>query len=630
MPKKKKSEKHIHSATPQQKETATPKWLIPFILILTFLAFIPVLNAGFVNWDDPDYVSNNILIRDFSNIPELITTPLQGNYHPLTMLSLALNFSISGNEAWSYHLFNLLFHLINCLLVFRLAMLLSKKNFLIAFTTALLFGIHPMHVESVAWISERKDVLYTLFFLAGLITYIRYIDTKSRRQFLLTLLFLVLSLLSKPAAIVFPLVLLTIDLLRKRPLTLKLLIEKIPFAIPAFALALLTYYAQTDVGATGAGLFDMGTRILMAFYGFMMYILKMFIPLNISPFYPFPPVNESLPAAYFLAPLFFLVIAVLFYFSMKKDRVLAFGISFYLANLILVLQILPVGSAVISDRYTYIPYIGLFFALGWLLNKYAAGNYKKGFSIIIPVALIFSLLTFKQAGIWNDGATLWDHAIKTVPSSKAYSLRASLLRKEKDYTKAIEYYNTALNMNVIDHESYNNRGAIYFDLQKYDLAYADYRKSLSLRPDYHTAFDNMGALFAVQQNYDSALFYLDAAIRLKPDYKHTYSNRALTYMELKRYNEAIKDFETYLLYEPDAADIYNTIGLCYRVQSRFQESLGPINKAIQMDPQPPFFMNRSYAYYGLNNLDFARKDALVAQQGGITIEPNYARNIGLK
>ena len=146
----------------------TPKWAIPFLLILTVLVYIPVMNGGFVNFDDPDYVLDNIFIKSLSNFSSLITTPVQGNYHPLTMISLAINYQISGLNAWSYHLFNLIFHLVNVLLVFRLARLWSNQNFIVAFTTAILFAVHPMHVESVAWISERKDVLFTIFFLAGL------------------------------------------------------------------------------------------------------------------------------------------------------------------------------------------------------------------------------------------------------------------------------------------------------------------------------------------------------------------------------------------------------------------------------------------------------------------------------
>jgi hypothetical protein len=201
-----------HSGTPATRVSTvrktpaepTPRWMIPFLLVISFLVYLPILKAGFVNWDDMDYVYENGMIRDLSQIGLLLTTPVQGNYHPLTMLSLAINYAISGLDAGSYHLFNLAFHLINVYLVFRLARLLSRGNSTIAFATSLLFALHPMHVESVAWISERKDVLYALFFIAGLISYTRWIDTGSKKMYGLTFVFLLLSLLSKPAAVIFP------------------------------------------------------------------------------------------------------------------------------------------------------------------------------------------------------------------------------------------------------------------------------------------------------------------------------------------------------------------------------------------------------------------------------------------
>lgn len=629
MAKIKKSVKHVHSPGAKKKVNPDPKWAVPFILILTFAAYIPALNAGFVNWDDEVYIINNPLLKDISNLKAIITTPIQGNYHPLTMISLALNYAVSGFDAWSYHLFNLLFHLVNCWLVYRLASLLSKQQFIIAFGTAVLFAIHPMHVESVAWVSERKDVLYTLFFVAGLISYVKFIDTNSKKQFGLSIVFLILSLLSKPAAVVFPLVLLCIDLLRRRPFTVKLILEKIPFAIPALAMGLLTYYAQTDVGATGSGIFPMSTRVLMAFYGFMMYIVKLILPFNLSPFYPFPAINMALPVEYYIAPVFFIIIAVLSFLSLKKYREFAFGFSFYLANLILVLQVLPVGSAVIAERYSYVPYIGIFYFLSWIINRLTTTNSKKGIYILVSVSVLLSILTYRQAGIWHDGASLWDHVISTNPNSKAYTNRGLLLRKEKEYNKAVEYYTKAIQMNIADHEPYINRGNVYFDLKKYDLAYADYIKALQLKPGLYTTYDNMGALFSTQQKYDSALVYLNLAIKTKPDYQQSYSNRGLTYMQLARYDEAIKDFQTFLTFEPNSADVINTIGYCLRNQRKFPEAISYIDKAIQIKAQPAFYLNRSYAYYGMGNLELAKKDAMTAKQAGIQIEPAYLKVLGL-
>ena len=632
-----KSEKQIQQTpTPKKRSVKIPVWMIPSILIITFLAYIPTLSAGFVTLDDGDYVTGNYLLKDLSHLNALFTTTVQGNYHPLTMLSLAINYQISDLDAWSYHIVNLLLHLINCFLVFRLVMLLSNRNLLIAFTTSVLFGIHPLHVESVAWISERKDVLYGLFFLLGLISYTKYVDTGSRKQYGFTILFLLLSLLSKPAAVIFPLVLFCIDFFRKRKLNLKLFVEKAPFFALALAGGIGTLLAQRAAAATGTISFGFVRTALFGFYGIMEYIIKIVVPVGLAPFYPFPAVNESLPIEYYFGPVFFIGLAVLFYYGWKKNRAIAFGILFYLVNLLLVLQFLPVGSAIISERYTYIPYIGLFFIIGSLIDRFAKGNTTKAYSIIFTVTAIFSVLTFKQAGVWHNGATLWDQAIKAQPSAKAYGNRALLLRQEKNYPLALEYYKQAVHLNQIDHESYANLANVYFDLQKPDSAFMYYKKALSLKPDYYPALDNMGAQFAMTGHYDSALKYLNRALQIKPDYKPAYSNRALTYMQLNRNQEAINDWEKYLQYNTDVADVsgtagvYNSIGSCYQALGKYQESLAPINKAIELVPDAAFFLNRSYSYSGLKNMEAAKNDALKAKQAGAKIPDNYARSLGIQ
>lgn len=630
MARNKKSEERKNAAAVKPRRAKNPRWPLPFILLITFLAFIPVLRADFVNLDDGEYVTNNPLLQNLSGLKSLLTTPVQGNHHSLTMLSLAINFMISGLEAWSYHLLNLVLHLVNCFLVFRLAMLLSNKNTVIAFATAVLFGIHPMHVESVAWVSERKDVLYGLFFLAGLISYTKYVDIGSKIQNRLTILFLALSLLSKPAAVIFPVTLFCIDLLRNRTLTFKLLREKIPLFALALIMGIATILGQRAVGATGEVAFGALNRIFFGLYGFMMYVFKMIVPLNLAVFYGFPPVNESLPVEYYLAPLFFVAVGGLVFYSWENNRVIAFGVLFYLVNLLLVLQFLPVGGAVIADRYTYIPYIGLFYIIGWLIDRYTRGNTLKANFIILTVALPLFVMTSMQASVWINSTSLWDHAIKTQPSNKSYANRAMLFRKERNYARALEYYDKAIKLNTIDYESYANRGNVYFDLNKPDLAINDYRKALSLKSDYYPALDNMGAQSAMRGDYNSALEYSSRALSIKPDYKPAYSNRALTYMKLNRYEEAIIDWKKFLEYEPNAADVYNTIGSCYQAMGKYQESLAPINKSIELSHDPAFYLNRSYAYNALQNTEAAKSDALMAKQGGIQLPDKYAKSLGIR
>ena len=634
--KKTKAERQVHRPPGSRKNMAVPNWMLPLLIIVSFISFIPVLQAGFVSLDDNEYVTNNPFMNA-AHLKELLITPLQGNYHPLTMLSLYLNHLISGDNAWSYHLLNLLLHLVNCVLVFRLAILLGNKNVVIAFTTAILFAIHPMRVESVAWISERKDVLYGLFFLAGLISYIKYVDTQSKKQYALTIIFLLLSLVSKPAAVIFPVTLFCVDLLRKRKFNFKLVIEKIPFFILAMGMGILTMVGQKEAGATGIANFTMVTKILFGFYGIMMYMIKFIAPFNLAVFYRYPAGNESLSPAYYIAPVFFVLLAVIIFYSFKKTRVPAFGISFYLVNLLLVLQLIPVGSAVISERYTYIPYIGLFFIVGWLIDRYAKNNINRSFVIIAPVSILLMVLTWKQSSVWQTSATLWDNAIKNHPSYKAYANRAKLLRDEKNYDLSLEYFKEAIRLNIDDYESYNNRGNVYFDMKKYDLAEIDYRHSIALRPDYYQAMDNLGSQFAMRGLYDSALKYFNLALKFGPDYKTSYGNRGLLYMQLNRFDEAIKDWQKYLGFGPgnggsfSEADVHSMIGECYQALKKYQQSLESFNKAIEMQPNvADYYLKRAISYKELQNLDAAKKDALVAKNAGLTIPDDLAKALGIQ
>ena len=630
MAKKKKTEKHIHLKKLTKTTSSVPQWHLPFILILTAIVYLPTLNAGFINWDDPDYIYNNSVIKDLSHVADFFTVPIQGNYHPVTMISLALNYAVSGYDAWSYHLFNLVLHLVNCFLVYSLALLLSRNNSLIAFVTSLLFGIHPMHVESVAWVSERKDVLYTLFFLAGHITFTKYIDTGAKKEFWMTLFFLVFSLLSKPAAVIFPVSLFCIDILRNRTLSFKLFTEKIPFFIPALLMGLLTINVQKEIGATGEEYFGLARNILFGFYGIMMYFFKLLLPLGQSAFYPFPPLNEKLSVVYYAAPLFTLLLALIIYFAWKKHKALVFGISFYIINLLLVLQVFSVGSAIIAERYTYVPYIGIFYIAGYLLNILVKGNIKKGYQVAIPVGLIFSVLAFLQVQNWKDGASLWDNVINNQPSSRAYNSRGNLFRGEKQYAKAIEYYTKAIQINKIDHESFNNRANVYLDQNKLDSAYIDYKNALAINPGYNITYDNLGAMFVKKNMFDSALYYLNIAIQLNPDYKPPYNNRAVCYINMQRFDDAIKDWEILLRFDPGNPDIMNTIGLCYRMLGKNNEALSYIDRALNINVKGPFLLNRSLTYYNLRNIEMARKDALEAKKNGVQLDAAYASSLGIQ
>jgi tetratricopeptide (TPR) repeat protein len=615
------------------KQTAnmSANWMIGLALLFTLIAYIPSFTADFVSWDDGDYVTNNLFIRSFSNFNDFFTTPVQGNYHPLTMMSLALNYAISGDDAWSYHVLNILLHMLNIFLVYRFILTLSKGNNFIAFTVAMLFGIHPMHVESVAWVAERKDVLYSFFFLLGLIYYLKYIEKPVKENYFIVLGLFILSLASKPAAITFPLALFTIDFYRNRKFTKMIILEKIPLFVFSAIFIFLAVHGQTNVGAVDtAHVFGIGSRLLFATFAYMMYFLKMIVPINLAPLYPFPAINESLPLPYFLSPLFFIATVILCYVTWRKNREITFGFAFFLVNLLLILQLKIVGSAVIADRYTYIPYIGLFFIIGWLLNKGRLLNISfNPNAIVISVGIIFTIVSYNQAATWHSNETLWTNAVSSHPSATALINRAIELRKAGKRDEALALYNTALKMNKQAYEGFFNRGNIYFDMNQDSLALKDYNMSLSIKPDYAPTYDNRGALYAKEGRNDIAIADLNKALSLDPNYKQSYKNRAVTYMNMQHYEDAINDFTKFLKYEPKNADIYSSIGVCYQYLGKYDLSLEPFNKAIDINPQGIFYLNRSYTYNALHKINEAQSDARTARSKGYAVPPEYAKHIGI-
>lgn len=633
--KSKIKQKKEHSAT--AKNTAgyfnlSYKNQLLIILGFTAIAFFPVLKAEFLNWDDNQYVFDNTLIRSFSNFSQLVTEPLQGNHHPLTMLSLALNYAISGYEPWSYHLLNLLLHLANTFLVYRLALKLSSQNNVMAFTTALLFGIHPMHVESVAWVAERKDVLYSLFFLLGLDKYLQYRTNNNRRDYLICILWFALSLLSKPAAVVFPLVLLAIDFLQKRTWSISVLTEKIPHFIMALMMGILTYNAQSELGSTETiAEFNPQHRLLFGFYSFMMYIAKFILPLNQTPFYPYPLTTEALPALYYLAPLFALVVGYLCFKTLKTSRIFTFGIVFYLINILLIMQFMIVGRAIIAERYTYIPYIGLAFIAGWSIDSLSKKQKLNPGMILIPLAMVLSILTFRYSKQWKNGETLWQHAIEVNPGSRVYHNRASLYRTSGDLDKAIEYYSEALKYkdDIIDDAIYTNRGNVYFDLKQYTKAISDYNQSLKIKPGYYQNYENRGASYLMMKNFDSALVDLRKAAELNPTNLSVYNKLGVLYLQTQKYPEAIEAYSKYVAGNPEDVEAINNLGNCYHSIGNYKEAIVKISMAISQKQKGNFYINRSIAYKGLGDLENARKDALEAQRLGFKVSPGYLKEIGL-
>jgi tetratricopeptide (TPR) repeat protein len=229
--------------------------------------------------------------------------------------------------------------------------------------------------------------------------------------------------------------------------------------------------------------------------------------------------------------------------------------------------------------------------------------------------------------IWMDGASLWDHAIKTNPGARAYISRGDLYKEAKKYDLAIQCYSEAIKINIADQEAYTNRGNVYFELNNYEKALADYKKAHSIDPNYVTAIDNIGAIFGLQLRYDSALFYFNKALQANPHYIPSYRNRGLVNIELSRNEDAIKDFKKILEYDINNPDVMNMVGVCYRNLGKFNDAIVIISEAIRIKPDPRFYLNRAYCYRDLKDFPSARKDAQIAKQGGLEIDAELAKSL---
>lgn len=641
------------------------------LLLVTFGAYMPSLQNKFVNWDDPDYVTQNDLVRqswDKVGFKKIMTTPIAGNYHPLTILSLRADYQLGQKKAFQFHLTNLILHLLNTLLVFYFVYLLAQRKWLIAFITGLLFGVHPMHVESVAWVAERKDVLYTFFFLGGLVFYLKYLVQPKWSNYVILSVLFVLSLLSKPAAVVFPVVLLLIDFYKKRPVTAKIFLEKIPLFIAAFLMGLLTIQSQSVSAIGDFQDFSIIQRFMLSSYAFLMYLLKAFVPFKLSAFYPYPDAKQAFPVIFYISPVLVLLLFATATWAIKKSRLWIFSLLFYFVTIALVLQFVSVGGALMAERYTYVPYIGLFFLLGYGVNWIWEGNLSKGLKygvvgLMAAFSIAMAVLSFQRCQVWENSLVLWTDVVNKYPdhylghitrghylyaATKDYdkalidyknglAIRADydaflnqgvIFRRQGKRGKALESFQKAISMQPQKAEGYANRGNLYFDQKNWDKALSDYNKALEINPQNFRTYTNRGAVYASVRQYDKAIADYAKAIQYRPNYAAAYLNRALLHTEVNNHQKAVSDFTTYLQSKPNDAPVTSARGNAYQRLEQHQKAIEDFNKAIQIAPQTgDFYLNRSYSYNALGNRQQALKDAQKAQQLGRAVDGAYLQGL---
>ena len=560
------------------------------ITAVACIAFLPSVQHGFVNWDDDSYIINNPDIRAFTlkNLSKIFSSTYLGNYQPLTMLAYMVEYCFFRLNPAAYHTVSLALHLMNATLVFVLFRALSR-NYLTSLLIGLLFAIHPLRVESVAWIAEQKDLLSAFFYLLSLHFYVCHTRQSRPRLYWFCLISLLISLLAKPMAVSQPLVLILIDHLHNRKLDKKALTSKVPFFTVAAFFAILAFLTQRSAGAMPA-FHQVSTvqRLCVPFYGLVFYVAKTLAPLRLCSLYPLPPyLSDGERFILFAAPLLTLAGAAMVHHFRAHSRTLAFSALFYLVTLLPVLQIVPIGDAIVAERYSYIPALGLYFAFATfchsLLKERLIRNLSKrmlgiGIGTVI-VALAYA--TYSRCEVWKDSLSLWNDVIAKHPSAVSYNYRGGAYSIQGQHERAIEDFNQAIRLDPLYFEAYDNRGFAHLAQRNWDLAIEDHTEALKINPRDALAFNNRGLAHKHKRDYSQALSDFGDAITLTPT-SLLYNNRGATRDALGDHQRAIEDFNEAIRLNPDYAPAYFNRGLSYRATGENARATYDFKKACEL------------------------------------------------
>jgi tetratricopeptide (TPR) repeat protein len=522
--------------TTAKKDTSIPQywyWL-GGILLFTFLVYSSSIQNDFVNWDDDSNIVNNPYVRNF-DIITIFTETYSNAYRPLTFLSFSVLYQFFGANAAPFHLVSLLFHLFNVVLIFKIFKTLGKTdNF--ALIVAGLFSIHPMAVEAISWASALNDVMYVAFFMGAALLYLQ--EKKSAWIYVL----FVLSLLTKPSAIVFPFVLLLFDWYKTGKLEQKQLIQKLPLVAIAVIFAVVSVLARNnsaEVSQLSAD-YSFVDRIFFAFYGMAYYGVKLFAPFNLSAIHYFPEkVSGALPTMYYLAPILSgIAILAAVYFKNHRKAII-FGLAFYVINLALVVQLIPFGRAVVAERYAYMPYIGLFFLIAYMYSLVKKDLQTYFLYAVVGLGVFFSIVTYNRTTIWSDGITLFDNIIEHYPNNAmSYYNRGNEYNRQGQSVLAMEDFDKAISLNDKSASFYNNKANTFTLLNKHELSIEWYNKAISLEPNTANFYQNRGLALKVLKRMDEAVKDFHKAIELKEDYTQPHLQLGDYYFNSGQYNEA--------------------------------------------------------------------------------------------
>ena len=613
------------------------------LITAIFVSYFQVGHFDFVGYDDELYITKNLLVQKGVSLEGLkwaFTTFHAANWHPVTWLSHMLDCELFGLDPSGHHWTNVVFHIANTLLLFIILFKMTGALWKSAIVAAL-FALHPLHVESVAWVSERKDVLSTLMFLLSLAVYYRYAKNLSFKTYMLLIMCFSLGLMAKPMLVTLPFVLLLLDIwplnrfkytnsyVLQSDNTSKdgfrgiywIILEKIPLFIPVLVSCTLTFFAQKSAGAVlTIESLTIKYRIANALVSYVNYVIKMIWPIKLTIFYPHP--RYTLSAWQIFGASLLITSACLWAIRVaKKYPYIAVGLFWYLGTLVPVIGLIQVGEQAMADRYTYIPLIGLFIIVVWgasdLLKKW---YYQRlFFYVFVPVMLIaLSWTTFFQLRYWKNGITLFEHAVEINKNSSMahnnlatalgstnldravyhykealkinpadgfslYNLGTILIQK-KDYNGAVLYLSKLLKLNPRHIDARNNLANVLFIQSKSDEALSQYRKILQIDPNNADAHYNIAYVLSSQKKYNEAVLYYNETLKIEPEYLKAHYSLGNIYFKQGKTTEAFMHYAEVIKIKPDYVQAYNKLGLILYRQGKFNKSKVLFSKAIQIDP----------------------------------------------
>lgn len=609
--------------------------IIGCLVLLTLAVYWDVQCFGFINYDDHIYVTKNFQIQagiTFDGIIEIFSDISTSNWHPLTMLSHMLDWELFGENAGGHHWTNLIFHICNTILLFLLLNRMTGAIWRSGFVAAL-FAIHPINVESVAWVAERKNVLSTFFWFLTMLFYVWYAKQPHWKRYLPVFICFALGLMSKSMLVTLPFVLLLMDYWplnrtaidtqskTEEPLPLQsakarisfLILEKIPLFVLTFIFSSLAFYTQHKAQSiTTLDALPLFTRLQNAVVAYALYCKKMFWPLDLSVFYPYKELELGL---FVVALCFLLLISALAIKYYKKRSYLLFSWLWYLGTLIPVIGLVQIGKQSMADRYAYVPMIGLFIILAWWTESIAK-NKKSVKYLVVSLSILFilslSVVCWQRCQLWGNSLALWNDVLKNHQVAFAYNLRGLQYAQNKQYGLALADYNLALQIEKNYAKARHNRAIAYSVLKQNQAALDDYQYVLKLAPEFADAYYNRGLLYLSINQLDAAISDFTKAIDIDPNNADYFNNRGVALRLKNKHKSAFTDFTRALKINENLAAAYYNRGMLHSLHNQHTLAVREYNEALQRKPSYiNAYFGRGTSYLFLENYNDAARDFLL-------------------